>query len=518
MDKIIEFINSQTNNKYSNLLFFGGEFNRKTGAMQIQFIDKENSKDIAKNVDELTLLCKKYLKDYVRDVRVVFKSKALNMKELKDYIFGVVSSTEQISNIDLNSVKIDFVGDDTLICIPYQEKTLTDNIIEDSKAEIEKRIFDEIKYKVTCVFEKIEQHTESSVLFDRRDRLLEDNVIFEEMKKSQVVELHNVENILGEYVFKKANVAGEIGDENEIAVVGNVKNCFLREIKPKTTEEDDASKETKKYMAFELEYENQTTRCIWFFKKGAEIPQEFEVGQTLAVFGKVDDYMGQKSIRVLDIAKCTFNEPKKVWRKCPKSYRYVKPTPYEFTEQIGLFFEDKKTDKEYLLNNTFVVYDLETTGINPETCKIIDIGAYKIVDGRIVEKFCTFVNPECEIPEEASKVNRITNAMVEDSPTIEMALPDFYKFCDGSIVVGYNNIGFDDLFINKVAKKQYYNFDNKRDDVFNIAKKNVKGLNNYKLITVCNAMNVQLIDAHRASADALATAKLFIKLVEKYYK
>ena len=160
---------------------------------------------------------------------------------------------------------------------------------------------------------------------------------------------------------------------------------------------------------------------------------------------------------------------------------------------------------------------METTGINPETCKIIDIGAFKIVNGKIVERFSTFVNPECEIPEEASKVNRITNDLVKDAPTIEMALPDFYKFCYGSVIAGYNNIGFDDLFIAKEGKKQYYNFDNKRDDVIRIARANVPSLSNYKLSTVCKALDVPLVDAHRATNDALATAKLFIKLVEKYF-
>jgi DNA polymerase III epsilon subunit family exonuclease len=378
----------------------------------------------------------------------------------------------------------------------------------------------ELNYNVKCVFEKISQES-SGVLLDRKDRMIEDNMIFEEMKKSQVVELQNIENVFGEYQFKTANIAGEIGDGIDIAVVGNVKSCFIRETKAKIVEDKDGNeveKEPKKYMTLELEFENQVTRCSWFFKKNMEIPEEFKVGEVLAVFGKVDEYNGQKSVRISSIARCTFNPPKKVWRKCPSTYRFIKPEPYEFTEQIGLFFEDKKTDNKYLLNNTFVVYDLETTGINPETCKIIDIGAFKIVEGRIVEKFCTFVNPECEIPEEASKVNRITNALVENSPTIEKALPDFYKFCNGSIIVGYNNIGFDDLFINKEGRKQFYNFDNKRDDVFNIAKENVFGLNNYKLSTVCNAMSVPLIDAHRAANDALATAKLFIKLVEKYYK
>ena len=106
--------------------------------------------------------------------------------------------------------------------------------------------------------------------------------------------------------------------------------------------------------------------------------------------------------------------------------------------------------------------------------------------------------------------------MVENSPTIEMALPDFYKFCYGSIIVGFNSIGFDDLFIQREGSKQLFNFDNPKDDAYKIAYENLHGLHNYKLGTVCAYENVPLIDAHRAANDALATAKLFIKLAEKF--
>ena len=120
------------------------------------------------------------------------------------------------------------------------------------------------------------------------------------------------------------------------------------------------------------------------------------------------------------------------------------------------------------------------------------------------------------IPPEASKVNRITDDMVANYPNIDKILPDFYKFCYGSIIVGYNNIGFDDVFINREGKRLKYNFDNVRNDAFALAKANLPGLKNYKLGTVCANQNVPLIDAHRATNDALATAKLFIKLAEKF--
>ncbi len=513
MDKIIDFINKETNNKYSNLLFFGGILNKKTGTMQLEFMYSNKNEKGQENLEELRVLCKKYLKNYVDKVDIKFKSNSLTITDLKQHIIDAVSNIDELSNIEFQSIKIDFVGENTLVSIPYQDGSINENLISQICETIEQKILTDLNYKIECNFQNI-QNQNVDILSSRKDKILEDNLIFEEMKHSKIVELQNVEAIYGEYDFKKAFIAGSFGDENDICVVGNVKNCSIREMRQKEGEE--TNKEPRKYMTFELEYDNQSTRCTWFFPKNVVI-QELEIDSTIAVYGKIDEYNGRKSVRVSSLAKCTFVPPKKVWRKCPTNYRYIKPEPYEFTEQINLFFEDKKTDKKYLLENSFVVYDLETTGISPENCKIIDIGAFKIVDGRIVEKFCTFVNPECEIPEEASKVNRITNALVENSPTIEMALPDFYKFCYGSTIVGYNNIGFDDLFIDKEARKQFYNFENKRDDVFNIAKDKLKGLNNYKLSTVCNAMNVQLIDAHRATNDALATAKLFIKLVEKYY-
>ena len=524
MDKILEFINKQTDNKYKNLLFFGGVFDKKSSAMQIEFSNLSKEQKTKENVEQLTVLCKQFLNGFVDKVVIKFHSNSLTMQEFKFFVQKTIVSREELHNVDTSKIDIDFCEDKTLVSINYPEGSINEAVLDFEKSEIEREIFEKLNQNVEICFKK--NVTESSVLENRKDRLFEDNHIFEEMKKSQVVEIQNVEVLFGDFNCKKANLAGyfDYEENGDICSVGVVKACSIKEIKPKTSENtgnetDDESKQAekpKKYMVFELEYDGLKTRAVWFMPKNFEDFEPIALDTTIAIYGKINEYAGERSVRVFSFAKCTFVEPNKVWRKCPTAYQHVKPEPYEFAEQTNLFFDDKKTENKYLLENTFVVYDLETTGINTNTCKIIDIGAYKIVDGKIVEKFCTFVNPECEIPEEASKVNRITNVMVENSPTIEMALPDFYKFCYGSIIVGYNNIGFDDLFILREGKKQYYNFDNKRDDVFNIAKSKIGGLRNYKLSTVCQYENVPLIDAHRASNDALATAKLFIKLVEKY--
>lgn len=508
MDKIIEFINNQTNNKYLNLLFFGATYKRNDGTMQIQFTNSQNSEFGRENIVELTLLCKKYFGNLVKNVSVTFKTNSLTMQALKDTILNALSKQTELVSIDLSNVKLDFVGDKTVVIIPYQDGSINENAIQVTTSEIKEKILEELNYDIELSFQPM--HVQQSVLSARKDRILEDNMILEDMKNAEIVDIKNVKAISDDFDFKKAYLAGYFGDELEITTVGIVKSCSIRETKPK-----EEGKTGRKFMALELEYDGLSTRCTWFLNVNNQIA-EFEQGITIAVHGKKEEYLGRTNIRISNIAKCTFEPPKKVWRKCPNEYRYVKPEPYEFTEQTNLLFNEKQTTKEYLLNNTFVVYDLETTGLNPQNCKIIDIGAFKIVNGKIVEKFCTFVNPECEIPAEASKINRITNAMVANCPTIDMALPDFYKFCQGSIIAGYNNIGFDDLFIEKESKRLLYNFDNKREDVMNIAKSKIFGLHNYKLGTVCAYENVPLIDAHRAASDALATAKLFIKLIEKY--
>lgn len=516
MDKIVEYINNQTNNKFQDLLFFGAIYNKSTSTMQLEFDLPTKEQKSKENLDEIEVLCKQYFGNLVQNLIVKFKNQNITMSKFKNIVLDKLSSYFHFGKSTLENIVFDFDSEIVKVIIFIYDNGLDENYA-DTIDIIKSEIFELTNQKIDIVI-NIKETQNEDILELRKSQIIEDNFIFEEINKSKNVNLSNIDVLYGKFDANSGYLAGTnlngIADSN-VVIVGNVKSCNIREIKSKKDGDDTK----KKYMTIELEFEGEITRCVWFFTKDMkDEPQEFAMDTTLAVLGKINDFNGQKSIRISSIASCSFVPPKKVWRKCPETYRYIRPEPYEFTEQTGFFFEDKITDKKYLLENTFVVYDLETTGISPETCKIIDIGAFKIVNGKIVEKFCTFVNPECEIPPEASKINRITNQMVENSPTIEMALPDFYKFCQGSIVLGYNNIGFDDLFIAKESKKQFYNFDNPRDDVFNIAKKNIFGLRNYKLSTVCQAMNVPLIDAHRASNDALATAKLFIKLVEKYYK
>ena len=126
-----------------------------------------------------------------------------------------------------------------------------------------------------------------------------------------------------------------------------------------------------------------------------------------------------------------------------------------------------------------------------------------------------YVDPERKIPAESSAVSGITDADVAGAPKDYQVLQDFFKFTRNAIIIGYNNINFDNVFLIGQGKKCRWDFaSNETDDVFRYAQKLVHGVKNYKLGTIAEKLGVVLDNAHRAVYDALATAEVFIKLAE----
>ena len=97
------------------------------------------------------------------------------------------------------------------------------------------------------------------------------------------------------------------------------------------------------------------------------------------------------------------------------------------------------------LSDTYVVFDLETTGFSSVKDKIIEIGAVKVADGKITDKFSTFVNPKRPIPFEITQLTSITDQMVMEAPAIETVLPQFLEFVGDAVLVAHNasfDVGF----------------------------------------------------------------------------
>lgn len=166
------------------------------------------------------------------------------------------------------------------------------------------------------------------------------------------------------------------------------------------------------------------------------------------------------------------------------------------------------------LDDTFVVFDIETTGLSKETESITEIGAVKVVDGKIIDRFSTFVNPERPIPAEITKLTGITNEMVADAPVITEILPKFLEFCQDAVLVAHN-ANFDTGFIRLNAERKCgIEVKNTILDTLELSRALLPELKKHKLDIVCEQLGVSLEGHHRAVNDAEATAEVFLKFID----
>ena len=169
--------------------------------------------------------------------------------------------------------------------------------------------------------------------------------------------------------------------------------------------------------------------------------------------------------------------------------------------------------KKQSLEQTFVVFDLETTGFSPVVDKIIEIGAVRVENGQITKRFSTFVNPQVPIPFKIENLTGINDGMVMDAPVIGTVLPQFMEFCEGAVMVAHN-AGFDMSFIEKNCELQGIAREFTVVDTVAMARFLLPGLNRFKLDTVAKAVGVPLDNHHRAVDDAACTADIFVKFIK----
>lgn len=164
----------------------------------------------------------------------------------------------------------------------------------------------------------------------------------------------------------------------------------------------------------------------------------------------------------------------------------------------------------------YVVFDIETTGLNPKYEKIIEIGAAKVRDAKVVDTFSTFVNPGKGLPERITELTGIYDTDVINAPYIEEVLDLFIDFVGDDILLGHNLI-FDYSFVKKAAANQKKTFAKSGIDTLKIARRFLNDLESRNLSFLCAYYAIHL-QAHRALNDALATHELYQKLVVDFAK
>ena len=236
------------------------------------------------------------------------------------------------------------------------------------------------------------------------------------------------------------------------------------------------------------------------------------VSEVKAIVKRAHDW-GHKAIAITDHG---------VVQAFPDANHYIetldKDDPFKIIYGVEGYLVDDLTDiavneDNQTLDDAFVVFDIETTGFSSVKDKIIEIGAVKVENGKIVSRYSTFVNPEVPIPFEITKLTSITDAMVIDAPKIETVLPEFMEYVGDAVLVAHN-AGFDVGFIEENCRRRGMERKLTSVDTVALARVLLPTLSRYKLNIVAKTLGISLENHHRAVDDAGATAEIFVKFVE----
>ncbi len=278
---------------------------------------------------------------------------------------------------------------------------------------------------------------------------------------------------------------------------------------------------TKSRFSIAMTDDTGMLRTTYFPKKATvEKVRKLKIGDKIVLSGVNEEYNGYISFKC---SKINYGAPPEGFvpqarkgKPVPKVYRTVFPEPYVDFAQAGLF--DDLTKPDDLKKNVFVVFDLETTGLNNNPAmgrvdKIIEIGAVKLVNGEMTEKFSSFIACREKLSNEIINLTGIKDEDLVGAPEVDKVLADFFKFTDGAMLVGHN-VNFDYRFVNYYGEQSGYMFDKKLYDTLAFAQELLRGkLPNYKLNSVADYYGFTF-NHHRAFDDACVTAKVFIELVK----
>lgn len=164
---------------------------------------------------------------------------------------------------------------------------------------------------------------------------------------------------------------------------------------------------------------------------------------------------------------------------------------------------------------SYIAFDVETTGVNPAENEIIEIGALKVREGKVAERFMELVRPLSPVSPSITALTGITNQMVSSARSRHDVISDFLAFCGEDILIGHN-VSFDYSFVKTSAAAEGLPFEKSGIDTLKIAQKVHKDLESRSLESLCRYYHIENRSAHRAYHDALATAKLYQTLAHYF--
>lgn len=161
----------------------------------------------------------------------------------------------------------------------------------------------------------------------------------------------------------------------------------------------------------------------------------------------------------------------------------------------------------------YIILDLETSSLDVHSCDILEVGAIKIKDGKIIDSFSSLIRPVSDINQEALNVNKLDLSELETAPADDVVIPDFFRFLGNNEIKGYNIDRFDWPILKRYALKYNYPLDNLVDDILLLARQKLHFLPNRNLSTVASYLQIDSSKAHRAIEDCEITLNAYLKIL-----
>jgi len=313
--------------------------------------------------------------------------------------------------------------------------------------------------------------------------------------------------------FSMGDLALYIEDFNEgdAVICGKITDITEKLTRPKSETEGG-----KPYFIINLDDTTGRTSGVYFSKKKTlDRIRRLKAGDSIIARASVGEYNGRRSTTFERINACEFPEDfvkkEKFKKSAPKEYKTVFPSPSNVIKVSSVFDEKAELPAE-LLNKEYVVFDIETTGLNDQKDEITEIGAVRIKNGKITEQFTSLIKINGHVPLEIVGITGISDDMLINSPRISAVIPDFLKFIEGATLVGHN-VGFDIKFVKRFAAAEDYYISNPIMDTMELSRQYLPQLKRNDLHTVADYFSV-VFHHHRALSDAYATAEVFIELMK----
>ena len=508
MKNLVEVINEHFDNKYTFLKLLDIIYDREIMLCQITFL-------YPFYMDKIEDESKVEIEDFIQkffslnaSLKIKYKKSFLDEKLIKaDTIkFFVENKKALVPYIEESNISSININQDVNVCISLNQDVLAlideYELINELKTFLSKLYIANFNIELKQSEEKLPDELPKQDVQQTRAKVKRYNV--EIVKRLVGDDIIPMPEFIGKNKSPKVSVilAGIISSINQ-------KKFILKKGKY-------AGKE-KSLFTFNLRDSSGVIDCVYFCPKTYEKALNgLQEGDFILLLGDIKIGLTNKLtyyIKKMSYATMTKEDVNNILNDNPleNHKQIIFPEIITNSMQTNLF-DVKSCYDDYIMNNKFVVFDLETTGLDFETSEIIEIGAVKIENGEIKERFSSFAKPKYPIPLEAQKINNITNEMVEFAPKIEDIVIDFYNWSKGCIISGYNIVGFDMKFLTKVASKIGLKFDNEIIDTMIVVRQSKLRTTNYKLTTVAKTLGIDLTDAHRAYNDAHATAKVLMEL------